>query len=68
MSSESLNEVCFSRLRDFADQYNYLLSVNRQDDAELLVREGKLLAKTLDEDEPLMVLNDLRAISSRSFS
>lgn len=66
MSSESLNEVCFSRLWDFADRYNYLLSVNRQADAELLVQEGKLLAKTLDDESPLMVLTDLRATASRS--
>lgn len=66
MSSESLNEVCCSRLRDFADQSNYLLSVNRWEDAKLLVQEGKLLAKALDEDDPFMVLEDLRAIASRS--
>lgn len=66
MSPESLTEVCLSRFRDFADQYNYLISVNRQAYAELLLKEGKLLAKTLDEDEPLLVLSDLREIVSRS--
>lgn len=66
LSSESLSEVCCSRLQDFANQYNYLISIGQEHDANLVAKEGFLLARAHDNGDPFMVLDDLRRLASRT--
>jgi hypothetical protein len=68
MNSETLTKLSVSRLRDFANQYAHLVSMNRLQDAKLLTQDVYVLTQALDNGEMFLVLKDLRAVSARDGS
>lgn len=59
MDIDTLTELIATRLEDFAEQYEYLISIGDEKNAELVAQEGCMLANAHDSNDVFIVLYNL---------